>query len=267
MPSRVHLADHLVYLASLRRPALALRASERRCFSRLGGLPELPVDLAWPEWEGRPLAFLCQISFAETAGADIGLPDHGQLYVFYEQEQATAGFDPEDRGSFKVLYSEHPISECRERALPPGLEVVFPAKPVEFAAVDTYPDWQDDRVQALDLSEPAAEEYIELCAEAAERGPAHRLLGYPTPVQDNDMDLECQLVTHGIYCGDASGYANPQVMQLQPGRSDWQMLLQIDSDDDTEMMWGDVGRLYFWIRKQDLERRRFDDCWMILQCG
>ncbi len=33
------------------------------------------------------------------------------------------------------------------------------------------------------------------------------------------------------------------------------------------MMRGDAGRLYFYIRRQDLAERRFEDVWMILQRG
>lgn len=33
------------------------------------------------------------------------------------------------------------------------------------------------------------------------------------------------------------------------------------------MMWGDVGRLYYWIRREDLAQRRFDKVWLVLQCG
>jgi uncharacterized protein YwqG len=44
------------------------------------------------------------------------------------------------------------------------------------------------------------------------------------------------------------------------------LLLQIDSDDAIGWTWGDAGRLYFWIRKQDLAARRFDRVWTILQC-
>lgn len=81
------------------------------------------------------------------------------------------------------------------------------------------------------------------------------------------MDLECQLVSHGLYCGDASGYQATRAKELEAGRQDWILLLQLDTDDDAGMMWGDGGMLYFWIRKEDLERSRFDRCWMILQCS
>jgi uncharacterized protein YwqG len=33
------------------------------------------------------------------------------------------------------------------------------------------------------------------------------------------------------------------------------------------MMWADLGRVYFWIREEDLRERRFERAWAILQCG
>jgi uncharacterized protein YwqG len=80
------------------------------------------------------------------------------------------------------------------------------------------------------------------------------------------MDLECQLVTNGIYCGEATGYHNPRRKELESGGKDWILLLQLDSDDNTEMMWGDSGMLYFWIKKEDLKKRKFENAWMISQC-
>jgi uncharacterized protein YwqG len=56
-------------------------------------------------------------------------------------------------------------------------------------------------------------------------------------------------------------------MILQPGAIDWEMLLQIDSDDNAKMMWGDVGRIFYWIPRNDLRARNFEATWMILQCG
>ena len=36
--------------------------------------------------------------------------------------------------------------------------------------------------------------------------PTHQLFGHPLPIQGNDMDLEAQLVSNGIYCGGPEGY-------------------------------------------------------------
>ncbi|MCR8632194.1 YwqG family protein [Paenibacillus radicis (ex Xue et al. 2023)] len=37
--------------------------------------------------------------------------------------------------------------------------------------------------------------------------------------------------------------------ELEKGVSDWKLLLQIDSEEEIGMMWGDAGRIYFWIRE------------------
>jgi uncharacterized protein YwqG len=43
-------------------------------------------------------------------------------------------------------------------------------------------------------------------------------------------------------------------------------LLQLDSDEEAGMMWGDRGMLYFWIPEEALAPRRFGEVWTILQC-
>ena len=78
------------------------------------------------------------------------------------------------------------------------------------------------------------------------------------------MQTECQFVTNGIYMGDDPG-DNPRLARLRRGAADWQLLLQVDSDPTTGMTWGDNGQLYFWIRRQDLAARKFDQAWLICQ--
>jgi len=265
------LEPHLPYLATLHQPAIALPRADGAHLSRLGGLPVLPAELAWPAWQGTPLAFLCQLDLSEIPAAceRRGLPDTGILYFFYCQNQETWGFSPQDKGSWQVLYTPRPAADCTERSAPDGLarECIYPVKPLAFAPVLTYPDWQDERVAALHLNDRQGDEYGELSTAVFGSEPAHHLFGYPTPVQDNDMDLECQLVSHGLYCGDPAGYQTPEARELEGGRAEWTLLLQLDSDDDAGMMWGDCGMLYFWIKESDLRQSRFEECWMILQCS
>ena len=61
-------------------------------------------------------------------------------------------------------------------------------------------------------------------------------------------------------------YRDPRRKALEPGADDWGLLLQLDSDETAGFMWGDVGMLYYWIRKQDLAKNRFDRVWMAQQC-
>jgi Domain of unknown function (DUF1963) len=35
---------------------------------------------------------------------------------------------------------------------------------------------------------------------------------------------------------------------------------------DARMQWGDEGRIYLCAHNQDPVTRRFDQCWMVVQC-
>jgi uncharacterized protein YwqG len=61
--------------------------------------------------------------------------------------------------------------------------------------------------------------------------------------------------------------SRPRAEQLRTGAASWRLLLQLDTDDDLGWMWGDVGRLYFTIRQEDLAAYDFSRAWMVLQCG
>ncbi len=97
--------------------------------------------------------------------------------------------------------------------------------------------------------------------------PDHRFGGHASETQ-GDMKLECQLVSNGLCCGVGDAYNSERGLALKDGRDDWRLLLQIDSDrDGPGWMWGDLGMIYFWIRRQDLAARDFDKVWCVLQCG
>ncbi|MGE7094207.1 DUF1963 domain-containing protein [Lysinibacillus sp. NPDC048646] len=89
--------------------------------------------------------------------------------------------------------------------------------------------------------------------------------GHPDMIQ-GDMYLQWQFVTNGLYCGDPTAYNHPLHMELEPHAKDWHLLLQLDSEDGLGYMWGDSGKLYFWIRKEDCKNKKFDKAWTVLQC-
>ena len=64
-------------------------------------------------------------------------------------------------------------------------------------------------------------------------------------------------------------YTHLDVYKRQVWEADWRLLLQLDVVDqgDFTLMFGDGGRLYFYMRKEDLQNRRFDRMWLIQQCG
>jgi uncharacterized protein YwqG len=130
-----------------------------------------------------------------------------------------------------------------------------------------YPSWERDAVQALALTEPELEEYSRICEVAFGGKPTHQVSGFPTPVQSDSMELECQLASHGVYCGDAKGYESKEAAALEGGVADWRLLFQIAADDDFGAMWGDAGNIYFWVQETDARAVRFEDVWLVLQCG
>jgi uncharacterized protein YwqG len=74
------------------------------------------------------------------------------------------------------------------------------------------------------------------------------------------------LASNGLFFGDASGYEDPRAKELEAGVGEWRLLLQIDTDDDLDLMWGDCGMLYFCVKEQEARVGNFENCWVVLQC-
>lgn len=265
-------ADQLVRLAkpSIRLHSTSIDEEDAPLgSSRIGGSADLQQSDRWPDADGVPLSFVAQINFAETKGFDpLGqLPNKGIALFFYDATNQPWGFSPEDRGSWKIIYYERRTSLSRVQA-PDELNELARTYPraLSFASETTLPPLRSLSVDRLGLNDAEIAAYSSLTRhDSRKSGPDHHLLGHPAAIQ-NDMQLQCQLVTHGLYCGDPYDCESPQRASLESGSGEWQLLLQIDSDEWASMEWGDGGRIYFWIRNDDLRRRRFDDIWVILQC-
>jgi uncharacterized protein YwqG len=222
-------------------------------------------------WNGDPLHFLAQLDLAELSRfpALQALPATGRLYFFYNADTQPWGFDPKDEGSWRVILDDGPKSGLAPRDPPESRATAVPFRlcKVAFREFLSIPSPADKRVWPDPLPEQVSDKYLDFwMASEGESEPSHQILGHAYEIQ-NPMELECQLVSHGLYLGDLLGYDDPRVKALEAGAKDWRLLFQLDYDDNAEMMWGDGGRLYFWIRDQDLRACNFDRVWMILQCG
>ncbi len=252
---------------ALATSAVHLRATENPSFSQLGGEPLLPEEVRWPEWKGKPLSFLAPIDLAEVhAVLPSFLPRSGLLLFFYDQDQSVWGFDPKDEGAWKVFHVEGEVAYWQRRSTPAGVDkgARFQCKPIAFHAMQSFPDAQ--RIESGFARDRDWDAYYELRHEAFEGDVRHQMLGYPSPVQSDDMELDCQLASNGIYLGGPEGYQDARVTELKSGAKDWKLLLQLDSDDDAGWMWGNAGTLYFWIREQDARRGDFSKVWLSFQC-
>jgi uncharacterized protein YwqG len=259
--------------------------------SRLGGCPDLPRGLEWPRWlasmvtswqANRPVRTPPKETFLHFIGQfrledlpDIGetlLPRRGSLCFFYDVENQPWGYDPSDRQAWRVLYFDEPASQLVRTEHPrPSEQFASHMCQLAFTVEWTLPD------SALQENHVHDEEWCEDVEELAQdfRGttedsafePLHHLLGHAQHIQ-NDMRLECQLASHGLYSGDPSGYPDPRAKVLKAGAADWRLLLQVDTDEDGPgWMWGDCGRIYYWMREQHMRQQAWDAAWLVLQCS
>lgn len=271
------LASHAAALASLLEPSIRIDA--RACSeaelpigaSRFGGRPDLPIGFSWPRFRDRPLGLLAQIDLrqiARFAGND--LPPEGWLVIFYENAESPWGFDPGDRGGARVVHI--PGRTPLTRTSPPW-DLDTGANGHQACALAFSQSWDlpDCEFHERELpfsiyDDEAWSAYDDLMAELGAVEPYHHLLGYPQPIQ-GEMRLQCQLVTGGISCSDTAGHED-RIAALERDAGDWRLLMQLDTDEAAPgWMWGDAGRLYLWIRRQDLTTAGFDGAWLILQCG
>jgi uncharacterized protein YwqG len=264
------LAHHAETLERLLKPAIRIwhAPSETPApigVSKLGGDPDLPPDFIWSEWNGTPMAFLAQFRLDELAPHDIEnlLPPTGMLYFFYEAQEQPWGGDIEDEGGWRVFHYTGQVSDLVRTPPPKNIPEYsrFREIPVRFEQRYMLPfDGGELETLAPELGELIEEEweaYTELAnrlAKVEEDTPKHWLLGYHASIQDT-ASAEVVQTLLGLLWDDA-------LAQID----EWVLLLHLDTDDATEMMWGDAGTLYFWIHQDDLAARRFDKVWMILQC-
>ena len=262
------LAPHIraaVRISTSRVDALAPGAS------RIGGVPDLAAGMVWPRHDGLPIAFLAQFDLQEVAQVEprSPLPRTGHLWFFYDVKGFPGGASPSNGGGAIVLYDGSGAALVRTEP-PPDLSEKsrFSSCAVTLEAYEDIPDPANERWldELLGQDEARAEMYGEIQSElesGLQRNP-HKLLGYAGPIQDV-MELDCQLEANGIPFAKRKKEA-VRVEALKAGARDWRLLFQVESDGNAKMMWGDAGRIYYWIKHSDLVARDWASSWLILQC-
>jgi len=224
----------------------------------LGGQPLAPPRFEWPMWNERPLPFLAQLNLTEAKSADSLLPQSGCLYFFFDQEAE----DQEEFGAWRVIHHEEAFADMAAVTPPGGLgrKSIFSEVPLAFKNITSYPAWDETCLVSLKLNQAQWNSYAELGGSCYDDKPLHQLGGWAQPVQNSNMEIECQQARAlrdetEILQGD----------ELEKAAQEWMLLFQLDTDEAAKMMWGDGGMLYFWIRKEDLRSRNFAEVWMIMQ--
>ena len=254
--------------------------------SKIGGKPYLPKDFVWPYYQELPLSFLAQINLEEVKSLDKDnlLPDKGMLYFFYELETEEWGYELKNKGCAKVFYYED-TSNFELIDFPKDMKdyCQVPEFKVNFKSNTSYPSYENfeklnendillKKYEILErydeLNDNFFDNYCDFYEEYMDSLESHtKLLGYPDVVQ-NSMEEECVEVTRDFDMEAVKASPKKYKEEIKKAAENWILLFQMDTveTDDYELMFGDSGHIYFWIKKEDLKNKNFDNIWLILQC-
>ncbi|HRQ88873.1 MAG TPA: YwqG family protein [Bacteroidia bacterium] len=215
--------------------------------SKKGGFPDVCDDFEWPNYEGKHLSFLVQIEAKHFLGEGA----LGTLQFFWNKRNW--GGSIKDDGSFRVLRSIHP--SIRLKVVPETEHRKFGL----FRRTHSPTIWKEEALVFRDSFSLPSIERLEKFGynwdydrddlyhrEAEALAGFFRIGGFPFPIQSDDMEKDCE-----------------RIRNLGP-RESWRLLLEIDSQSD--MMWGDGGKLYWFIRQDELDKQDFTKVWMHTQC-
>lgn len=240
--------------------------------SKMGGKPDMPADYQWPETTltekkhkslfsfkkteektvTKHLSFIAQINLAEIREYDPDslLPEHGILYFFHFAGQDNI-YDFKEEELSKVLYVDDDLCSLQRVDYPADLDKhsKYRACRIHFGQQISFPSTASSVFDFPDDNEQDSDRFFDVLDSLKH----NKLLGYADDIQ-GEME-------QSLFDDDET-----ELEESKTNTDDWILLLQVDSNDETGMMWFDLGRLYFWISKNDLRNKRFDKCRCLLQC-
>ncbi|MDM5188824.1 YwqG family protein [Bacillus sp. DX4.1] len=212
--------------------------------SKFGGYPYLPTHAEHPkDTNGKPMVLLAQLNFEEIPHIE-NMPTKGllQFFVNGEDDLVGASFDnPTKQENFRIVYHREIIHDesklVTDFSYLNELDLEYFVIPDEAKLLVeqsyqpvTVGDYRFETLQ-IDLDEVIdAENEVEMwdIYEEYFGGQGHKIGGYPFFTQSDPREWEETYQEHNI------------------------LLLQIDTDDDLGIMWGDCGIANFFITKENL---------------
>jgi uncharacterized protein YwqG len=215
--------------------------------SKFRGLPYLPKNIPYPKGAmGQELCLLAQINFEEVPSLE-AFPERGILQFYIDGSDPLHGLDLDDmtkQANFKVLYFPEVIKDESQLITNfdflPQFEFMPVHKPSSLTFEQKYEpisawDYQfDSKILGKESSKVEDKSYeLHDKYQALFQPGGHKLGGYPYFTQTDPRTKEKYR---------KEGYI---------------LLLQIDTDHEAEIMWGDNGVGNFFIKEEDLQKLDF----------
>lgn len=236
--------------------------------SKFGGRPALPPDWEWPRYTNeygkeRAVPFLLQINCEELAPYDTDnlLPHEGMFYLFYDLINQPW----RNSEGARLLYTPTPVSQLVATDYPdqPDKHRQLFEMGLKFSNHPSAPDWDDySMLTGGDENSHAYTDWDFIEKRLDSWGYRHiesagQLLGYARLIQNGIAEV-CESRAQG----------NKQDSYTTESARKWTLLLQLNCVEEPEIdiPFGDCGSLYFYIRRDDLERRDFSQIQFEMQC-
>lgn len=219
--------------------------------SKIGGTPDLSAGSTWPLNKKSPMAFLGQWNLEELAVSPAAtlLSRTGLLSFFVDlQPYIDDLYDSPPPG--RVIYTPD-TSDLKPLKFPTELPKECRLKPCTVAITErlSIPGIDTKAVRAAGLKKEAAlEEYGEFVSEqfvtVMNSGQPvyhpHQILGHHHAIQEDPLNYK---------------------------KGDWVLLTQFGYDPNPDLLVGDGGVFYFFVRADHLANAQFDEVYMELQMG
>lgn len=233
--------------------------------SKVGGIPYMPSDFKYPlderpEEGEKPLAFLAQINFAQMPPLK-GFPSFGILQFFIGTDYLY-GMDSEKpllQAGFRVIYHREIVCEdnlLKELPVQVEYEAEFPVQKelkMAFTPAVSVIGWQDFRYESSLLAAYQKEYPMTTSFEEI-----------PVAIRDKMEEL-CN--ASGSRIGGYPMFTQSDPRSIDNGYGDYSvLLLQLDSDTDQGISWGDDGVCNFFITPRQLADLNFSEVFYHWDC-
>ncbi len=219
--------------------------------SKFGGTPYFPKNMEYPlDYNNKPMKLMAQLNFAEIPHLD-SYPEKGILQFFVTAYDDLMGLDFDrkvDGDTYKVIYHEEilpeemlvnefpEVDEQHEDFCFPFESEIGLTFEIGYEALGIADFRANEQLKEIDLDEIVDEDGTEMWDIFAEEisNEGHKIGGYAFFTQTDPREYS------------SNGVKDYNIL-----------LLQIDTDDENDIMWGDSGVGNFFICEEDLKNLDF----------